>query len=84
MNWKDISDNAKGVMQELGNFSPTVNPANVEVKGYLHCDYGDDGRTYWSSDDLRNIANGCIEVADWLDARAAAQIGKDSHDTAGN
>lgn len=70
MNWEDTSELARDVMKELGDFSPTSHPANVEVKGYLHCDEGDDGRTYWTSDDLRKIAAGCVEVADWLDARA--------------
>ena len=77
MTWEDISDNAKDVMNELGNFSPTVRPENVEVKGYLHCEEGDDGRTYWSSADLRRIAQGCVEVADWLDKRAKDTEGTD-------
>ena len=58
MNWEDTSELARDVMKELGDFSPTSHPANVEVKGYLHCDEGDDGRTYWTSDDLHRIAQG--------------------------
>ncbi len=73
--WEDLSDNARDTMEGLGNFGPTSNPLNAEVKGYVACEPGEDGRTYYGPDDLREIAAGCIEVADWLDARrAAAQL----------
>jgi hypothetical protein len=69
--WDSVSQEAREVMKNLGNFGPTVNPARKEVKGYTH--YEDAcGKTYWGSRDLRNIAAACTEVANWLDARAAA------------
>lgn len=71
MNWTDVSQKARDVMKEFGNFSPTVHAANKEVKGYTHDDEGG-GKCYWSSDDLRGIAAACIEVANWLDKRAEA------------
>jgi len=55
-------------MEELGNFGPTVNAANREVKGYM-----EDGKIYWRSKDLREIAESCIAVANWLDLRAEQQ-----------
>lgn len=72
MEWiNDVSKKARDVMDDLGNFGPTVNALNREVKGYkMDSNTGDCGKQYYSSDDLRNIAAGCTEVADWLDKRA--------------
>ena len=70
MDWSETSELARDVMNELGDFGPTIRAEDVMVKGYMACNDGDDGRTYWTSDDLRRIAQGCIEVADWLDKRA--------------
>jgi len=64
--WKELSTNALETMEGLGNFGPTVRPELREVKGYV-----DGGKCYYSSSDLRDVARGCIEVADWLDKRAA-------------
>ena len=71
MNWEDLPAEALDAMKQLGNFGPTVHAANREVKGYT---YDADGvvKTYLTSDCLRNIAQGCIAVADWLDNRAEA------------
>ena len=67
MNWDtDISDSAKETMKFLGNFGPTVRGRNV--KGYMSED-GEVGKVYLHSYDLREVAAGCIEVADWLDKR---------------
>lgn len=71
--WEKLPTNALDVMNELGNFGPTVNAAHREVKGYMLDDEGDGVSRYWSSDDLRNIANGCNDVAAWLDQRAAIE-----------
>lgn len=67
--WEEVSESARQVMKEMGNFSPTVNAEHKMVKG---CTDDGDGTwsTYLDSTDLRNIAEGCKEVADWLDARA--------------
>lgn len=70
MNWDDISNHAKNWMRELGNFGPTVNKPDRLIKGYSACASGDVGKTYYSSDELRELSAACLEVADWLDARA--------------
>jgi hypothetical protein len=69
--WEELSPMALGVMEDMGNFSPTVHADRKEVKG---CQY-DDGEAYKSyldSQNLRDISAACIEVADWLDTRAAS------------
>jgi len=69
--WSNTSELARDVMNGLGDFSPTVRAGDCMVKGHMASEYGEDGRTYWTSDDLRRIAQACNEVADWLDARHA-------------
>lgn len=69
--WEKLSSNAHDVMKDLGDFGPTVHAYAREVKGYIRCEDGEDGRTYYDSNDLRRIAEGCLEVACWLDLRAA-------------
>ena len=71
MKWEDLSQLARDSMKELGNFGPTVNVAERLVKGAMY-DPDCDGavKTYYSSDDLRQIAAACNEVADWLDKRS--------------
>lgn len=51
-------------METLGNAGPTVNVSDKTLKGYQ------DGKVYYTSDDLVRIANGMIEAAKWLDMRA--------------
>lgn len=75
MKWEDVSEAAREVMEEMGSFSPTVNASHKMVKGYMHDEEGV-GKCYFDSADLRRIAAGCTEVADWLDKRAAAQESK--------
>lgn len=70
MDWNALSANALEQMRKLGNFSPTYNAQNREVKGYALGEDGDGYKTYWTSEDLRKIAAACNEVADWLDERA--------------
>lgn len=69
---REVSESARGWMRTLGNFSPTVNPDNREVKGAILGEYGDAEKAYFSSKELRELAAACSEVADWLDKRAAA------------
>ena len=66
MDWNDLSENARGVMRDLGHFGPTIRPELREVKGWF-----DGDKIYWTSDGLRCMAAGLQEVADWLDKRAA-------------
>lgn len=69
--FNEVSESARDVMDALGNFRPTFHAANREVKGYtMDSDTGECGKCYYTSNDLRHIAAGCIEVADWLDKRA--------------
>lgn len=59
--WESLSQNAKDTMRLLGNFGPTVNVANREVKGYTYAADGEGGKAYYDSNDLRNIAAGLSE-----------------------
>ena len=73
MKWEDLSQKTRNVMKELGDFGPTVNAASRELKGATYdADCGGSVKTYWTSDDLRQIAAACLEAADWLDKRADA------------
>lgn len=73
MEWEDVSEAARQTMKELGFFSPTVRVELREVKGYGQ--WGDDepGKVYLSAADLRSMAVHMVEVADWLDKRAASE-----------
>ncbi len=64
MEWREVSGEARYTMKELGNFSPTTNANQREVKGYI------DGKCYYDSTELRTMAAHFIEVANWLDKRA--------------
>lgn len=71
MEWESVSPKARAWMADLGNFSPTVRAANREVKGRIADENGELCKTYFTADDLRSLAVACIEVANWLDKRAA-------------
>ena len=67
----ELSPRALETLADLGNFGPTVNVENKQMKGYmLHSD-GEACKTYWDASDMRRIAADLIEAADWLEARAA-------------
>lgn len=70
MNWNDLSERARDTMSELGNFGPTTNAKEREVKGYMLDPGGDAGKAYYNSSELRTMAEDLSEVADWLDKRA--------------
>lgn len=65
--WDEVSGEARETMRFLGYFKPTVNPANKEVKGWIE----EEGKTYLNSTELREMAVHFVEVANWLDKRAA-------------
>lgn len=69
MNWSDLTQETRDVMEELGNFKPTNTPKNKQIKGYKQ---EEDGTVsvYYDSSDLRMVAAACIEVAEFLDKRA--------------
>lgn len=69
--WSKLTSNALDVMRDIGEFSPTTRADEGLVKGYIRCEEGEDGRTYYDSNDLRRISEGCLEVACWLELRAA-------------
>ena len=70
MDWLvDLSSNTLQVMSDIGRFGPTVYEKEGMVKGHTCDEYGDAERTYYTSHDLRRIAEGCNEVAAWLDKR---------------
>ena len=73
MEWTEVSEDARDWLKMLGGFGPTVHAKQRELKGCLHSEYGEDGRTYLDAGDLRNIAAAMIEAADWLDKRADAE-----------
>ena len=68
---REVSESSRGWMRALGNFTPTVNPMHREVKGSMLGEYGDAEKTYFDSKELRELAAACLEVAGWLDRRAA-------------
>lgn len=69
-----LSPNALDVLKDLGNYGPTVNKQDREVKGWAY-DHDLDYvvKSYYTSDDLREISRACLEIADWLDTRAEQQ-----------
>jgi hypothetical protein len=70
MDWGNLSSDALEVMKTLGDFGPTTDANDREVKGYFVDDEGGSYSAYWNSDYLRTIAAACVEVAEWLDKRA--------------
>ena len=63
--WSELDKETLGWMTELGNFSPTTNIESKQLKGHT-----DEGKTYYDSSDLRQIAKACLDAANWLDERA--------------
>lgn len=69
MNWSELTQETRDVMEELGNFKPTNTSKNKEIKGYKQDGEGTVS-IYYNSSDLRIVAAACIEVAEFLDKRA--------------
>ncbi len=68
--WEELSDDAREAMTTLGNCGPTVRDGfSRTVKGWVHDEDGT-SKVYYDADDLRKLAAGMIEVADWLDREA--------------
>lgn len=58
-------------MRFLGNFGPTVHADRRQIKGYMiDPEDGEGGKVYLDSNELRALAEACIQMANWLDARA--------------
>lgn len=71
--WRELPAAVLETMRELGNFVPTSNASNREVKGYTLDAEGEAGKTYYRAAGLRQISGHLCIVADWLDARAALE-----------
>lgn len=72
----ELSESTREEMRLMGDYGPTVNPKNREVKGvYYDTEEACSFSGYLTSADLRARAAACIEVADWLDRRAATAGG---------
>lgn len=69
MCWEDLSQSARSWMAEIGEFRATFDVKDREVKGMTYVG-GEPCESYFNSNDLRRIADTCIEVARWLDMRA--------------
>lgn len=69
--WLDLSDNAHAAAEAIGNAGPHISPTERELIGYCLDDDGGTGKAYHSSSTLRLYAKGLVEIADWLDERAA-------------
>ena len=75
MKWDEISKEARETMKFIGNFSPTVNVDNREIKGYMiGLDDGEGGKVYLYSHELKSMAKHFIEVSEWLDKRANVKV----------
>lgn len=72
--WGSISENAKNTMSNLGSFGPTTKSNEKLIKGYMVDEDGERGKIYFDSDDLRRMAAGMIEVAEWLENRAKDEV----------
>ena len=71
MNWNDLSVSARNLMIELGHFGPTVTFKDKQVKGWSRDEDNNTFKSYYSSDDLRQMSLDLKEVAAWLDLRSA-------------
>ena len=70
--WDDLPKEILEDMEWLGNFGPTVNVANRELKGRMVDSDDDVGKAYIEAFYARRLAKSLNAVADWLDARAEA------------
>ena len=68
--WKELNGLTQGWMSMLGGFSPTVNPQDKQVKGVMFDSEGEIIKAYLDPDELREIADACLEVAQFLEDRA--------------
>lgn len=75
MDWdNDLTKNTHAWMKLLGDFSPTSNPAQQQVKGYmLDNESGEGCKVYFDAGELRELAIACLEVSDWLMVRASKE-----------
>jgi len=65
--WEMLSVETKHWMERLGNFGLCRCYDPPLIKGYVFRGEEFCGKTYFGSEDLREIAASLIKVADWLD-----------------
>lgn len=74
MDWdNDLTKNTLAWMKLLGDFSPTSNVAQSQVKGYMLDNDGEGCKVYFDAGELRELAIACLEVSDWLMVRASKE-----------
>jgi len=71
MNWDELPERALETMKLLGDFRPLTDLTKKEVKGYMWDseEYGT-YKKYFSSNQLREMAEDLNLVAQWLDDQA--------------
>ena len=71
MKQQPISKEAESTLELIGDFGPTVHAEDRRIKGWVHSEDGGRDKHYLDADQLREMAKHLVEVADWLDKRAA-------------
>ena len=72
--WRALPSLALTWMKWLGDFGPTYDGT---LKGYKLGTDGECGKAYVDSGELRELAQACIAVADWLDALPDDEVKND-------
>lgn len=77
--WNDLPEHVRDTLKELGDYTPTVNVLNRELKGVAY-DPEDGGcvKSYLTSNDLRKLSETFLIVAAWLDERALSASGNNN------
>ena len=69
---KKLSERAEQTLKFLGDFGPTLRVSDCDMKGYMYDSETDGcGKVYLSATEFRAMAEDFIEVAEWLEERAA-------------
>jgi hypothetical protein len=66
----DLSKRALETLEFLGNFGPTSNPKDKKLKGWTYSGAGAE-KTYLTAEDVRDMAQDLLEVAQALEDRAS-------------
>ncbi len=68
-NWPGVSQSAREAAGIIGDLVPTPDPKKRMAEGTTKEWYGK-SVNYYTSEDLRTVARGCMELAQFLDDRA--------------
>jgi hypothetical protein len=77
---KELSHNAKHWLTRLGDYQPVKDPLCAEVKGWIQ-DNGGAYKDYFDIEDLIQLSDMALEVANWLKARKAIAEAKNEVDS---